>query len=379
MGESMRLRSLLILLGLNLLTLFGTMYVENTRFIWVLVSFFSFLGIWLFDKYKQLSKDWINGSLFLLIYGLLIHSFSQSSVEYFWSDIAGAFIVLGLLYEQNLSPWAGNIWFRSSLLPVIVFFVLVAAQNAPIFVPATILVCSLLALLVLVFYEVFLMKRESLQEISGSLMSATRTALCGMTCLYYCSTFLPSLISVWPFSLMHMILPVGAIILATVSFFTKDLARRYIFFCANWSLFILWAALAAEPFRVFAACGGVIFGSWAVMMSNKRTRHPSNVKDIFLKLSGWGAPGTIVFSFIVFLLIPSEKLILRYGSVIWFFSFLIYWLSLLRLDWAQSEKDSIEWDWRNSLALGLNFASGALFAGIPYYSKVIDSFWGILR
>jgi hypothetical protein len=365
--------SALALLGLIVFTSLGFWFAPLAREPWIIISFLGFFGIYLFDGEKNITKNFANTSLFLITYGLLIKSILEGEPEYFWRDCAGIIFLIALSFEQNSPSWFGTGGLKSSVGPAVLFYIFILASSLPILNAEQTLICTTLALLIFCFLEVFYILRAKAEGYAGSFMSAIRASACGTISLYYCSTFLPGISANKPFTYVQIIFPIIGLLMAIFAAFFEEKKKSYIIFCAGWSLFIFWAALSTDPLKVYAAVGASVIGSWTIMMTNGPTPHPKMAREIFLKLSAWGIPGTALFSFIVFTLLHSENDLARMGSVIWLSSFLIYWWGVFKIEWADSEKISGPWTWRNSLALSITIAGGGLLAGAKIFPTLIRS------
>ena len=211
---------------------------------------------------------------------------------------------------------------------------------------------------------------------SGSFMSALRAATCGLGSLFYSGTFLPDAVQQAPIVYIRVALPCLGLLVATLSLFFAQWRRRYILFCCNWSLLIFWASVTGEHHRFFAAAGALIAGVWTIMMTDKRAADAGDTRDLYLRLSAWGIPGSLLFSMVVFLLFPSENPLVQAGTVLWLITFFVYWSGMRKFELPKKQGDEPQWTWRNSLALSLTVAGAGLLAGAKYFPELITQVWG---
>jgi len=379
----MRARIFFLVLAVFLVTGLAVVQASETRLPWVLIGFLGFIGIVVFDSYQEIPKSWTNSALFILIYGLTLQSCLESTPDNFWRDQAGAVFLATILFEQNSLPWSGLGFFRSTMAPSVLYFLLVLAQTLPFFSADVVFGCALGAILLFSFLELFSILRENNDRNSGSFMSAIRSGVCGLGSLFYSATFLPGTAKEAPFVFIRVGLPLLGLAVATLSLFFRQWRRRYILFCCNWSVFVFWAAITGEAPRFYAAVAAFIAGVWTIMMTNRRAADASDTRDLYLKLSAWGVPGSLMFSMIVFALFPSESLLVREGSVLWLVTFFVYWSGLRKFELPKKQGEASAWTWRNSLALSITIAGAGLLAGAKYFPEIITQVlgqsWGVIK
>ena len=373
----MKPRSFLTLAGLLIFSGISFYVSPASRQFWIGITFLSFVGIFIFDGYSQIIKNGANTFLFLITYGLVLKAILEPEAELFWRDCAGIVFITALAFEQNGKSWFGTGSLKSSIGPAILFFILILAGCLPVLTPEQSLMCTLLAVLIFCFLEIFYILRSQTESHSGSFMAAMRSASSGIICLYYSTTFLPGISSEKPFIYFQVILPLIGLAIALFGAFFEEIKKRYILFCAGWSLFIFWAELSGEPLKIYAAVGATISGAWAIMMTNKRNSSSSDGREVFLKLSGWGIPGSILFSFILLTLLHSESVLAQRGSVIWLLSFFVYWAGLTWAKWDDAKMNEDSWTWRNSLALSVTIAGGGLLAGAKVFPSLVSALLGV--
>ncbi|MDZ4677322.1 MAG: hypothetical protein SGI74_07395 [Oligoflexia bacterium] len=372
----MRIKFPIVLIGMLILFSASIALGEVSRVPWLVVCGLSFIGIFIFDTENAITKNIANSTLFLTVFGLVLKSILEPSVEYFWRDVAGAVFLIALGFEQNSESWDGHILLRSMLTPAVLFFILVMGQSLPALPAEATLICSLAGIFLLALLELFSMLRKQGDVQTTAFMSATRSATSSIVSLFYCATFLPNLIHEAPFINIQLLVPVMGVCLAMLGFFLRKSRERYILFCSGWSLFILWTALSFEQNRIFAGIGGAVAGAWSTVIVSRAPIRGNDLRYIFLKISGWGIPGSILFTFILLGLLPSTNMNLRIGSVIWLLGFFIYWSGLVGN--ADSDRSTPEqsWGWRQSIALALTIASTALLSEPGMLARAMSVWWG---
>jgi hypothetical protein len=188
--------------------------------------------------------------------------------------------------------------------------------------------------------------------------------------------FIPEVAHKNPFNLMNIVLPTLAVIVSALSIFLKGWRRRQILFYCNWSLFIFWAALSGEALRFYAAVGALVVGVWTIMMTHPDDLRAQNQRELYLKLSAWGVPGSFLFTVIVFALSPTTDDLVRQGSALWLLSFFIFWSRLRGLVFSK-EKASREilWSWRQGLAFIVTLVGASLLAGVRVLPEIFSEIW----
>jgi len=372
----MKLRVITVLLGLLSFSGVAFFMAPASRELWVILAFLCFGGILVFDLYDQIASQWMNPIIFLLIYALILSAVLEVGVEGFWRDFAGAVFLVSLLFEQNANQWTGFGALRTTLTPALIFLMLVFAQSLPSLPPEVSYGFSLAALIMASYLELFCIFREGSASNAGSFMSALRVACVGVGALFYCSVFVPNLAHQMPYNIMSVVLPGIAVLIALFSAFLNHWRRRQTLFFCNWSLFIFWEALSGEDFRLYAAIGALLGGAWTVMMTLRDEIDPENYKQLYLKLSAWGIPGSFLFTMIIFGISPSQDELLRRGSALWVLSFFIFWAGLRGFK-IPKERPSARpsWSWRESLALVVTLVGASLLAGVRILPTVFSDIW----
>lgn len=349
----------------------------ESRAPWLIATLLCFAGIFIFDEGRKIVANWGNSVVFSLIFGLTLKGVLEPTPQDFWRDISGAVFLIAFLFEHNAEPWAGRVLSRSTVTPAIFFFVLVLGQNIPALGPEEVLLFSLLAIATLSFMEVFNLFREK-SEMGGTIfVSACRSAVTGLACAFYTATFLPGIARQAPFDQLLIVIPSVGLMAALVSLLFRDRINRYLLFCCGWSLFVFWAALGGESDRFLAAVGASIAGSWSIMT----TRHhlqSGEPRRFFLNILGWGAPGSLMFSLLLYGLLPSGQNNIQAGAGIWLASFFIYWTGLMLPD-SESGSKNQKWDWRGSLALSLTLLGGAVLGGVKLLPELLPVLIGAAK
>ncbi len=372
----MRLRIIVASVSLILSSAIAFLLAPSSRAPWVIIGLLCFGGILLFDIYNQLPRRWMNLVIFLLTYALILCAVLENTAEAFWRDFAGALFFTSLLFEQNSKPWSGFGPLRTTVTPALIFLMLILAQSVPSLPPELNYGFSLGAIIIAAYIELFCIFRENTAFNAGSFMSALRIACAGLGTLFYSSVFIPEIARQHPFNLMNIVLPAIAAIVALFSIFLKHWRRRQILFYCNWSLFIFWAALSGETFRFYAAIGALVAGVWTIMMTDHESANPQNQRELYLKLSTWGVPGSFLFTIIIFALSPTTDDLVRQGSALWLLSFFIYWSGLRSFVFQKERTTSKpEWDWRRSLALVVTLVGASLLAGIRVLPGIFSEIW----
>jgi len=379
----MKFKTLVTSLGLVAISVAAFILATSSRAPWVVIGFLCFGGILFFDGYNQIPKRWMNIILFLLTYVLILDAVLEGTPEAFWRDFAGALFFTSLLFEQNALSWSGFGALRTTVTPALIFFMLILAQSIPALPPEVNYGLSVAALIISSYTELFCIFRENAAATVGSFMSALRVACSGLGCLFYCSVFLPEIARRAPFNLMYVGLPIFALLVSLGAVFLKHWRRRQTLFFCNWSLFIFWAALSGESFRFYAAIGALIAGVWTIMMADRDAANPENYRELYLKLSAWGVPGSFLFTIIIFALGPSSDELVRQGSAIWLLSFFIYWSGLGGFSFSTSKtpnKGALN-GWHRRLAFVVTLLGASLIAGIRILPEIFSEVWaqGVMK
>jgi hypothetical protein len=349
------------------------------RLPWILTSFLCFGGIVLFDFYRDIIRSAVNFIVFFAVYALVLGAMLSSSPDVFWRSFAGALFLISLLFEQNALAWSGFGPFRTTVTPSIIFLMLILVQSIPYLGAPVIYSFSLAAILFASYLEVFCIFRENSAMNAGSFMSALRLASVGLCVLFYCHIFLPDIAHQVPFKLFYLALPALGALIAIVSLFLQHWRRRQILFYCNWSIFVFWTALSGEPVRFFAAIGALIAGVWSIMMTGRETIGSNKPRDLYLKLSVWGVPGSFLFTMIVFSLAPSTDVYVRQGSAIWLLNFVVFWVGLFRFSLPISSDDSAQepTSLRKNVAVIVTILGASLLSGMKVLPEIMNQIWNL--
>jgi hypothetical protein len=376
LGDEMKFRRFVAPIAILIISLCAIFEAAGDRIPWVVISLLCFGGILVFDAYEQVTTRWMNLVVFIAVYGLIVGAVLANSAEMFWRDFAGTIFLISLLFEQNASPWSGFGPLRTTVTAAIILLLVVLAQSIPYLPAETAYSLSLGAIIISSYIELFCIFRENTAFNAGSFMTALRIACVGIGSLFYASVFLPEIARQAPFNLMFVALPVIAVAASLFAIFLKHWRRRQILFCCNWSLFIFWASITGEKGRFFAALGALVAGVWSVMMTDRNEATASQPWDLYLKLSAWGLPGSLLFTMIVFVLSPSTDVLVGQGSALWLISFFIFWSGLRGFKFSPEEKNKeTSFTWRSRLAVVVTLFGASLLAGARILPNLLSEIW----
>lgn len=375
MGVKLNLKTTVLTLLLVTTCALGLLIAQPIGASWVLVAGLVFLGVLFFDDRGQLTSSWITTLSVGAIYASLVWALTEPSSEGFWRSTAGAVFFFGFLYEHNSPSWSGKNLFSSAFAPSLLFFVLVISQGAAVFSPEGSAVLNFSAVLVFALYELFIVFRDKGDYLSSSSISALRVGSCGIVTLFFGSTYMPSVIHMYPLNSISYLVPAMGLLLALASLAFSDVKRSYVFFTTSWNLFLLWAVLADEEYRLYAAILGAIAGAWSVAMANIDEGALEDFKSVYLKLSSWGFPGSFLFTAIVFILLPSQKPTVQLGSLIWAITFLTFWWGVIRMPWPK-EGGTASWGWRRQVAVVVTMIGASGLAGATIFPGLFKAVWG---
>lgn len=350
-------------------------HAEISRYPWLFSAVASFLGIFIFDGFHEITASGTNMLTFVGVFGFLMQALTEQNLESFWHDSAAALFFVAVAFEKNAQPWSGKARLRSTFVPSVLFFILVLAQSMPTLSPEGVLTCAMGALLLTVLFEAFYLLRESSEHNAGSFMSAMRLAIGGIITVFYCATFLPDVSKERVFIPMFYFLPALGSFLALAGFACREVNRRHILFCSMWSAFIFWAAFSGGSTRILAALVASVFGAWTVIITRKKMVVTEGHRGLIIKLSGWAVPGSLLFVPLVFMVSPSENQSIQFGTLAWVFAFVVFWCGLSRDDWSEMAPPGESAGWRYSAAITLTILSSAFWAVYALTPESLDLFW----